>query len=100
MVRADDGSIEDEYVAPNFIFSRARSQGAQVVQYNHPRAGAEGLTVVGIFNNTYIKAFGIDQYNAELRDLQQRYEDNIKAFEHTMYQLDQSIQRGGYRWTR
>lgn len=41
----------------------------------------------------YVKAFGIDQYNAELRDLQQRYEDNIKAFEHTMYQLDQSIQR-------
>lgn len=40
----------------------------------------------------YVKAFGIDQYNMELRDLQERYQDNIKAFEHKMYQLDQSIQ--------
>ena len=40
----------------------------------------------------YVKAFGIDQYNLELRDLQERYHDNIKAFEHKMYQLDQSIQ--------
>jgi len=40
----------------------------------------------------YVKAFGIDQYNLELRDLQERYHDNIKAFEHKMFQLDQSIQ--------
>jgi hypothetical protein len=46
-----DGSIEDEYVAPNFIYSRSRAQGAQVVQYNHPRAGVAGLTAIGIFTN-------------------------------------------------
>ncbi len=46
-----DGSIEDEYVAPNYIFSRLRAQGADVVQYNHPRAGVAGLTSIGIFTN-------------------------------------------------
>ncbi len=46
-----DGSIEDEYVAPNFLFSRLRGQGAEVIQYNHPRAGVAGLTVIGFFNN-------------------------------------------------
>ncbi len=46
-----DGSIEDEYVAPNFIFSRLRAQGARVIQYNHPRAGVAGLTSIGFFNN-------------------------------------------------
>ncbi|MFQ5691321.1 MAG: CehA/McbA family metallohydrolase, partial [Gemmatimonadota bacterium] len=46
-----DGAIEDEFVAPNFIFSRLRNQGAEVVQYNHPRAGVAGLTVIGFFNN-------------------------------------------------
>ena len=46
-----DGSIEDEYVAPTFIFSRLRGQGAEVVQYNHPCAGLAGLTSIGFFNN-------------------------------------------------
>ncbi len=46
-----DGSIEDEFVAPNWLFSRLRAQGADVVQYNHPRAGSSGLTSIGIFNN-------------------------------------------------
>jgi hypothetical protein len=46
-----DGSIEDEYVAPNFIFSRLRAQGADVIQYNHPRAGVSGLTSIGFFSN-------------------------------------------------
>ncbi len=46
-----DGSIEDEYVAPNFIFSRLRGQGAEVVQYNHPRAGFAGIASIGFFNN-------------------------------------------------
>jgi hypothetical protein len=46
-----DGSIEDEYVAPNYIFSRLRAQGADVVQYNHPRAGVSGLTSIGILTN-------------------------------------------------
>lgn len=46
-----DGSIEDEFVAPNWIYSRLRSQGAEVIQYNHPRAGLSGLTVIGFFNN-------------------------------------------------
>jgi hypothetical protein len=50
-----DGSIEDEFVAPNFLFKRLRDQGAQVIQYNHPRAGVSGLTAIGIFNN-----FGYD----------------------------------------
>ena len=46
-----DGSIEDEFVAPNFLYSRLRGQGAEVVQYNHPRAGVAGLTGIGLFNN-------------------------------------------------
>jgi hypothetical protein len=46
-----DGAIEDEYVAPNFLFSRLRNDGAEVVQYNHPRAGVSGLTAIGFFNN-------------------------------------------------
>ncbi len=50
-----DGSIEDEFVAPNFLYSRLRDQGAQVVQYNHVRAGVSGLTSIGFFNN-----FGYD----------------------------------------
>ncbi|MFQ5513481.1 MAG: CehA/McbA family metallohydrolase [Myxococcota bacterium] len=50
-----NGAIEDEYVAPNLIFSRARGQGAEVVQYNHVRAGVSGITSIGFFNN-----FGYD----------------------------------------
>ncbi|MGH7788419.1 MAG: CehA/McbA family metallohydrolase [Candidatus Binatia bacterium] len=50
-----DGSIDDEFVAPNFIYSRLRDQGAQVIQYNHVRAGLSGLTSIGFFNN-----FGYD----------------------------------------
>ncbi len=46
-----DGTIQDEYVAPNWVYSRLRSQGAEVIQYNHPRAGVSGLTSIGIFNN-------------------------------------------------
>jgi len=46
-----DGAIEDEFVAPNFLYSRLRAGGAQVVQYNHPRAGSAGLTSIGFFNN-------------------------------------------------
>jgi hypothetical protein len=46
-----DGAIEDEFVAPNWIFSRLRARGAEVIQYNHPRAGVSGLTSIGIFNN-------------------------------------------------
>jgi hypothetical protein len=46
-----DGAIQDEYVAPNFIFSRLRNQGAEVIQYNHPRAGVSGITTIGYFNN-------------------------------------------------
>ena len=37
-----DGAIEEEYVAPNYIFSRLRAAGAEVIQYNHPRAGVAG----------------------------------------------------------
>lgn len=50
-----DGSIDEEFVAPNFIFSRLRRLGAEVIQYNHPRAGLSGLTMIGFFNN-----FGYD----------------------------------------
>jgi hypothetical protein len=50
-----DGAIEDEFVAPNVLYSRLRNQGAQVVQYNHVRAGLSGLTSIGFFNN-----FGYD----------------------------------------
>jgi hypothetical protein len=46
-----DGAIEDEFVAPNFLFSRLRRAGAEVIQYNHPRAGVRGLTTIGLFNN-------------------------------------------------
>jgi hypothetical protein len=46
-----DGSIEEEFVAPNWIFSRLRAKGAEVVQYNHVRAGVSGLTSIGFFNN-------------------------------------------------
>jgi len=46
-----DGSIEDEFVAPNFIFKRLRDAGAEVIQYNHLRAGSSGLTSIGFFNN-------------------------------------------------
>jgi hypothetical protein len=52
---ARDGAIEDEFVAPNVLFSRLRDQGAQVIQYNHVRAGVAGLTSIGFFNN-----FGYD----------------------------------------
>ena len=48
---ARDGAIQDEFVAPNFVFKRLRDQGAEVIQYNHPRAGVSGLTSIGIFNN-------------------------------------------------
>jgi len=46
-----DGAIEDEFVSPNWIFSRLRDRGVEVIQYNHPRAGVSGLTSIGIFNN-------------------------------------------------
>ncbi len=46
-----DGAVEDEYVAPNFLFSRLRRAGAEVIQYNHPRSGTRGLTTIGFFNN-------------------------------------------------
>jgi hypothetical protein len=48
-----DGAIEDELVAPNWIYSRLRTQGGPdtVIQYNHVRAGVEGLTSIGFFNN-------------------------------------------------
>jgi hypothetical protein len=39
----------------------------------------------------YIQAFKIDQYNMELRDLQERYQHNIKQFEHKMYELDKHV---------
>jgi len=45
-----DGAIEDEGVAPNFLFSRLRRAGAKVIQYNHPRAGVRGLSPIGFFN--------------------------------------------------
>ena len=50
-----DGAIEEEFVAPNWIFKRLRDQGAQVIQYNHVRAGVSGITSIGFFNN-----FGYD----------------------------------------
>src|SRR5262249_16851293 len=46
-----DGAIDDEYVAPNWLYSRLRTAGAEVIQYNHPRAGVSGLTTIGLFNN-------------------------------------------------
>ncbi|HSJ97396.1 MAG TPA: hypothetical protein VLC53_10000, partial [Myxococcota bacterium] len=45
-----DGAVEDEGVAPNFLFSRLRRAGAKVIQYNHPRAGVRGLNPIGFFN--------------------------------------------------
>jgi hypothetical protein len=45
-----DGAVEDEGVAPNFLFSRLRRAGAEVIQYNHPRAGVRGLSPIGFFN--------------------------------------------------
>ncbi len=45
------GAIEDEFVAPNVIYSRLRAQGATVVQYNHPRDTLSGLTSLGFFTN-------------------------------------------------
>jgi len=50
-----DGAIEDEFVAPNWIFKRLRDQGAEVIQFNHVRAGVSGITSIGFFNN-----FGYD----------------------------------------
>jgi hypothetical protein len=50
-----DGSIQDEFVAPNFLYSRLRDQGVSIIQYNHVRAGVSGLTSIGFFNN-----FGYD----------------------------------------
>lgn len=46
-----DGSVEDEFVAPNFLFSRLRNAGAAVIQYNHLRSGVRGLGGIGFFNN-------------------------------------------------
>jgi hypothetical protein len=48
-----DGAIDDEYVAPNWVFSRLRAAGRDdvVIQYNHPRAGVSGLTSIGFFNS-------------------------------------------------
>jgi hypothetical protein len=46
-----DGAIQDEYVAPNWIYKRLRDAGAEVVQYNHVRAGVSGITTIGFFNN-------------------------------------------------
>jgi hypothetical protein len=46
-----DGAIQDEFVAPNWLFKRLRDAGAEVIQYNHPRAGLSGITSIGIFNN-------------------------------------------------
>ncbi|MDJ0866612.1 MAG: CehA/McbA family metallohydrolase [Myxococcota bacterium] len=45
------GAIEDEFVAPNWIYSRLRGAGARVIQYNHLRAGVRGLGSIGFFNN-------------------------------------------------
>ncbi len=51
--RPRDGAIQDEYVAPNWVYTRLRALGGPdtVVQYNHPRAGVSGLTNIGIFNS-------------------------------------------------
>lgn len=46
-----DGAIQDEYVAPNWLYKRLRDSGAEVIQYNHVRAGVSGLTTIGFFNN-------------------------------------------------
>jgi hypothetical protein len=49
--QARDGAIQDEYVAPNWLYKRLRDAGAEVIQYNHVRAGVSGLTSIGFFNN-------------------------------------------------
>jgi hypothetical protein len=48
-----DGAIDDEYVAPNWVYSRLRAEAGDdvVIQYNHPRAGVSGLTSIGFFNS-------------------------------------------------
>lgn len=48
-----DGAIDDEYVAPNWIYSRLADLGGDdiVIQYNHVRAGVSGLTSIGFFNS-------------------------------------------------
>src|SRR6185503_8149799 len=46
-----DGAIQDEYVAPNWLYKRLRDAGAEVIQYNHVRAGVSGITTIGFFNN-------------------------------------------------
>jgi len=47
-----DGAVADEYVAPNWIYSRLRAQAPDgVIQYNHVRAGVAGLTSIGFFNS-------------------------------------------------
>jgi len=51
--RRRDGSIDDEFVAPNWIYSRLEDLGGDdlVIQYNHVRAGVSGLTNIGFFNS-------------------------------------------------
>jgi hypothetical protein len=48
-----DGAVDDEYVAPNWVYSRLRAAAGEdvVIQYNHPRAGVSGLTSIGLFNS-------------------------------------------------
>ena len=48
-----DGSIDDEFVAPNWAYTRLRALGGgdTVIQYNHVRAGVSGLTNIGFFNS-------------------------------------------------
>jgi hypothetical protein len=48
-----DGAIDDEYVAPNWVYTRLRREAGDdvVIQYNHPRAGISGLTSIGFFNS-------------------------------------------------
>lgn len=48
-----DGAIQDEFVAPNWLYDRLRGLGGAdtVVQYNHVRAGVSGLTTIGFFNS-------------------------------------------------
>jgi hypothetical protein len=47
-----DGAIDDEYVAPNWVYSRLRARAGDdvVVQYNHPRAVFSGITTIGFFS--------------------------------------------------
>jgi hypothetical protein len=48
-----DGSVDDEYVAPNWVYTRLRRVAGNdvTIQYNHPRAGVSGLTSIGFFNS-------------------------------------------------